>query len=142
MEIKKLGSDKKSANFEPLRQSVVFLKLDPYRGCHKDGSAMVASVTDNPLIRVLDIRGVDYTGPKPPMPDPIGPSTGKVRSPEEMAAENGFNGLSDLRCRLAEVNFGSYMWFSAFLEWYYTDGSKGGLEGLIKSQQPPIGPQR
>jgi hypothetical protein len=59
---------------------------------------MIYSITQNPLIRVLDICGRDFVShPPAPMPEIMGPKTGQPRSSEQMALENGFSSLSDLR---------------------------------------------
>jgi hypothetical protein len=68
------------------------------------------------------------------MPPVLGPKTGQPRSAEEMAHEKGFSSVSDMRCRIAEVELGLYSRSAALRQWYYTDGSKAGLEALINSQ--------
>ena len=103
---------------------------------------MLYSVTQNPLIRVLDICGRDFAShPPTPMPPIMGPKTGQIRSSQELALENGFSSISDLQCRLAEVQLGSCSQSAALRRWYYTDGSKGGLLALIKAQDQFFAPQ-
>jgi hypothetical protein len=99
-------------------------------------------LTQNPLLRVLDILGRDFAShPPTPMPPILGPKTGQLRSAEEMAIEKGFSGISDMQCRIAEVDVGLYSHSAALRQWYYTDGSKGGLEALINAQFKFFAPQ-
>jgi hypothetical protein len=99
-------------------------------------------LTQNPLTRVLDISGRDFAShPQTPMPPVMGPRTGQLRSAEEMAMEKGFDSLSDMRCRLAEVELGCYSQSAALREWYYADGSKGGLQALINAQYSFFAPE-
>lgn len=96
---------------------------------------MLYPLTQNPLMRVLDILGRDFAShPPTPMPPVPGPRTGQPRGAEEIAVENGFDSLSDMRCRIAEAELGLYSRAAALREWYYTDGSKGGLQALINAQ--------
>ena len=65
---------------------------------------MLYPLTQNPNFRVLDAIGRDFAS-HPPSPPPLfGPKTGQPRSAEEIAVERGFNGLSDMLCRIAEVD--------------------------------------
>jgi len=99
-------------------------------------------LTQNPLTRVLDILGRDFAShPPAPMPPLLGPKTGQPRSAEELAIENGFSSLCDMQCRMAEVELGLYSRSSALRQWYYTDGSKAGLEALIQAQFTFFAPQ-
>jgi hypothetical protein len=99
-------------------------------------------LTQNPLFRVLDILGRDFAShPPTPMPPLLGPKTGQPRSAEEIALEKGFSSLSDMQCRIAEAEIGLYSRSAALAQWYYTDGSKGGLEALIKAQYTFFAPQ-
>jgi len=96
---------------------------------------MIYSITQNPLIRVLDIYGRDFAShPQTPMPPIVGPKVGQPRSSEELALEKGFSSVSDMLCRIAEAELGSYDQSAALRRWYYTDGSKGGILALIKAQ--------
>jgi hypothetical protein len=99
-------------------------------------------LTQNPLIRVLDILGRDFAShPLASMPPVMGPKTGLPRIAEEIALDEGFNSLSDMRCRIAEAEFGSPSETAALREWYYTDGSKGGLLALINAQYQFFAPE-
>jgi hypothetical protein len=99
-------------------------------------------LTQNPLFRVLDIMGRDFAShPPTPMLPLIGPKTGQPRSAEEIALEKGFNSLSDMQCRIAEAELGLYSRSAALAQWYYTDGSKAGLQALIKAQYTFFAPQ-
>ena len=48
--------------------------------------------------------------------------------------EGGFSSLSDMLCRIAEVDLSRYSQSAALRQWYYTDGSKGGLQAMINAQ--------
>jgi len=99
-------------------------------------------LTQNPLTRVLDILGRDFAShPPAPMPPILGPNTGQPRSAEELALEKGFSSISDMQCRMAEVDVGLYSRSAAMRQWYYTDGSKAGLEALINVQFKFFAPQ-
>jgi hypothetical protein len=99
-------------------------------------------LTQNPLTRVLDILGRDFAShPPAPMPPVIGPKTGLPRSAEEIALEKGFNSLSDMRCRIAEAEFGSCSEKAVLREWFYADGSKRGLLALINAQYKFFAPE-
>ena len=99
-------------------------------------------LTQNPLLRVLDILGRDFAShPPTPMPPLLGPKTGQPRSAEEIALEKGFSSLSDMQCRIAEAEIGLYSRSAALAQWYYTDGSKGGLQALINAQYELFAPQ-
>jgi hypothetical protein len=99
-------------------------------------------LTHNPLIRVLDILGRDFAShPPTPMPPVIGPETGLPRSSEEIALEKGFKSRSDMQCRIAEAELGSLTQTATLREWYYTDGSKGGLLALINAQYELFAPE-
>jgi hypothetical protein len=37
-------------------------------------------------------------------------------------------------CRIAEVDLSRYSQSAALRQWYYTDGSKGGLQAMIDAQ--------
>lgn len=91
---------------------------------------MIYPVTQNPLFRVLDSLGRDFAS-HPPAPEPV-----RVlpRSAEERALDMGFNSLSDLQCRLAEVRLGPASRLAALREWSCVDGSKAGLLALIAAQ--------
>ena len=103
---------------------------------------MLYPLTQNPFFRVLDICGRDFAShPPAPMPEIMGPKTGQPRSSEHMALENGFSSLSDLQCRLAELRLGSHSQLMALSRWYYTDGSKGGIQALINSQYKFFAPE-
>jgi hypothetical protein len=107
----------------------------------RDG-AVLYPLTQNPLIRVLDILGRDFAShPPAPMPPVMGPKTGQPRSAEAMALERGFNSLSDMRCRIAEAELGSSSDAAALREWFYADGSKGGLLALINAQYEFFAPE-
>ncbi|MBM1173786.1 hypothetical protein [Microvirga arabica] len=58
-----------------------------------------------------------------------------------MALEKGFSSVSDMQCRMAEVDVGLYSRSAAFRQWYYADGSKAGLEALINGQFKFFAPQ-
>ncbi|MBJ6125022.1 hypothetical protein [Microvirga splendida] len=58
-----------------------------------------------------------------------------------MALEKGFSSITDMQCRIAEVELGLYSRSAALRQWYYTDGSKGGLEALINAQYKFFAPQ-
>lgn len=96
---------------------------------------MIYPVTQNPLFRVLDSLGRDFAF-HPPAPEPAaaGPRRGQPRSAEERALDMGFNSLSDLQCRLAEVQLGPASRLAALREWSCVDGSKAGLLALIAAQ--------
>ncbi|MBB3019694.1 hypothetical protein FHR70_002759 [Microvirga lupini] len=99
-------------------------------------------MTQNPLTRVLDILGRDFAShPPAPMPPVLGPKTGQLRSREEISHEKGFSSVSDMQCRMAEVDVGLYSRSAALRRWYYTDGSKAGLEALINTQFRFFAPQ-
>ncbi|SCY99987.1 hypothetical protein SAMN02927923_03316 [Microvirga guangxiensis] len=103
---------------------------------------MVVSLTQNPLFRVLDGQGRDFaSNPPAPMPEIIGPKTGQPRSSEQSAIENGFRSTSDMQCRMAEVTVGTHSQSAAFSRWYYTDGSKSGLEALVETQYRIFAPE-
>ena len=103
---------------------------------------MLYPLTQNPLIRVLDILGRDCAShPPAPMPPVLGPKTGQLRSPEELALEKGFSSVSDMQCRMAEVDVGLYSRSAALRQWYYADGSKAGLGTLINAQFKFFAPQ-
>jgi hypothetical protein len=103
---------------------------------------VIYSVTQNPLIRVLDILGRDFAShPPTPMPPLYGPKTGQPRSSEELALEKGFSSITDMQCRIAEVEVGLYSRSSALRQWYYTDGSKAGLQAMISAQYRFFAPQ-
>jgi len=102
---------------------------------------VIYPLTQNPNIRVLDILGRDFAShpPSPPLPVP-GPRTGQPRSAEEIALESGFSSLSDMQCRIAEVDLSRYSQTVALRQWYYADGSKGGIQALIAAQYRFFGP--
>ncbi len=107
----------------------------------RDGPVLYP-LTQNPLFRVLDILGRDFAShPPTPMPSILGPKAGQARSAEEIALENGFSSISDMRCRIAEVELGLYSRSAALRQWYYTDGSKAGLQALISAQHKFFAPQ-
>lgn len=86
--------------------------------------------------------GRDFAShPPTPMPSLPGPQTGQLRSAEEIALEKGFGSLSDMQCRIAEAEIGLYSRTTALRRWYYMDGSKSGLEALIKAQYMFFTPQ-
>lgn len=100
-----------------------------------EDDALLYPVTQNPLFRVLDALGRDFASHPPSPPPPImGPRTGQPRSAEEIAQEKGFKSLSDMQCRIAEIDLSRYAHSPALREWYYTDGSKGGLQAMINAQ--------
>ena len=76
-----------------------------------------------------------------PTPPNIGPKTGLPRSSEEIAQEKGFGSLSDMQCRIAEAELNPNADAAALREWYYTDGSKGGLLALINAQYEFFAPE-
>lgn len=95
---------------------------------------MLYPLTQNPNFRVLDAIGRDFAS-HPPTPPPLfGPKTGQLRSAEDIAMEGGFSSLSDMLCRIAEVDLSRYSQSAALRQWYYTDGSKGGLQAMINAQ--------
>jgi len=107
-----------------------------------EDDAVLYPLTQNPLFRALDIVGRDFAS-QPPSPPPtlFGPRTGQVRSAEDMALENGFGSLHEMRCRIAEVDLDRYSQSAALRRWYYTDGSKGGLQALINAQYRFFAPE-
>jgi hypothetical protein len=99
-------------------------------------------LTQNPLLRVLDILGRDFAShPPTPMPPILVPKAEQLRSAEEMALEKGFSSVSDMQCRIAEVDLVLYSCSAVLRQWYYTDGSKAGLEALINAQFKFFAPQ-
>ena len=58
-----------------------------------------------------------------------------------MALEKGFSSIADMQCLIAEVDLGLYSRSAALRQWYYTDGSKAGLEALINAQFEFFAPQ-
>jgi hypothetical protein len=92
-------------------------------------------LTQNPNFRVLDAIGRDFASHPPSPPPPLfGPRTGLPRSAEDIAMEGGFSSLSEMLCRIAEVDLSRYSQSAALRQWYYTDGSKGGLQAMINAQ--------
>ena len=94
---------------------------------------MLYPLTQNPNFRVLDAIGQDFAS-HPPSPPLFGPRTGLPRSAQDIAMEGGFSSLSDMLCRIAEVDLSRYSQSAALRQWYYTDGSKGGLQAMINAQ--------